>query len=147
MRIARPAVLLIAIGTISLSLAGCRIPSVTNRRADDSSRSAETTADGLPMPGLTKLSSTRTAAVGTLVWRSLEGGFFAVVDAQPGDVIAGDEPLVAVVLQPEGTSPADLEPLLGSYMQFTGVVSDGVNTRMAGTEIVAESYRILKRIP
>lgn len=100
--------------------------------------------DDLPPPALVELAGGRVRAIGVLTRVDLEGGFWAVVDAPAGAKLTGNEPVVAVILLPEaGLHGANLDALVGTYVQFEGTLSEGASIRMAGPEVMVESFKML----
>jgi hypothetical protein len=92
-------------------------------------------------PGLYELEEGRAEALGVLAFRELEGGFWAVVAAYPGQEVE-DAQNVAVIANPDDLD-VDLEVLAGSYVRAEGTPLDGASIRMAGPELEVD---ILERI-
>lgn len=83
-------------------------------------------------PGLYDQADGTVLAIGTLAYRDLEGGFWAVLD---GTKPAGDaNEIVAVIANGEAFS-AELEALEGRTADVTGRRLEGASIRMAGPEI------------
>lgn len=97
-----------------------------------------------PDPALERIEGSKGRAVGTLAYRDLEGGFFAVVDAPPGSTTFADAPVLAVVVRDGETHGDDLAALVGAYVEVSGTLSDKPTVRMSGPELNAESFRILQ---
>lgn len=91
----------------------------------------------LAPPGLYDLEGGRTQALGVLVYRDIEGGFWAVVDAVPPD--SGDEATVIAVLVGAEELGVDLKALEGALVVADGKLADGASSRMAGPELVVDS--------
>ncbi len=142
----RPAVLLATLFTL-LVAAGCA--PVTDQRPSLPSATDTETAPANDMPsvppaGLERRTDDTARAAGVLVYKDLEGGFYALVDAPPGDYIDGSEPIVVVLADTSGASGADFASLAGSYVEVDGTIpKDQMTTRMAGPEMTVESFRIL----
>lgn len=83
-------------------------------------------------PGLYDLLDGSVQAVGTLEWRDLEGGFWAVIG---GTEATGDVGKVVAVLANGAEFQSELEPLKGLAVFVDGTRNDGASTRMAGPEI------------
>lgn len=101
---------------------------------------ADTEEDAAPVGsfdvGLNTLDDGRSRAVGVLGYVELEGGFWALYDTDPGEV-PEDAPVVAVVAN-MGELDVSACTLKGKLVAADGVMSDGVSTRMAGPEIIAD---------
>ncbi len=97
-----------------------------------------------PPPALTRHDEQGDAtAVGTLVYRRDQGGFFAVTDLVSGRAPSTDARLLAVLVQPDGSRAApDLVPLVGAYCSFRGTLRMETSTS-APPELVVESYRVI----
>ncbi|MDP2182562.1 MAG: hypothetical protein Q8K99_08335 [Actinomycetota bacterium] len=144
------AVVVMALG---IALAGCGSGSVQPGEtppAESTTTPEQPPGHGtgyLAPPALVELPGGRVRAIGTLARVDLEGGFWAVVDATPGTDLKGDEPVIAVVLLPEedGMHGADMSALAGTYMQFDGTLVEGASIRMAGPEIMVDSFKMLEK--
>jgi hypothetical protein len=90
----------------------------------------------LAPPGLYELEGGRTQALGVLAQRDLEGGFWAVVSAYPGET-ADEAEVVAVIANAEQLD-VDLGALEGSFVKAEGQLLDGASIRMAGPELEAD---------
>lgn len=156
-RLALAALVLATLVLGALVLGGCASRSAENggTTPGETTTSVEPTStpggsgdstSGLPPAGLVELSGGRVRVTGVLARIDLEGGFWAVVDAPAGIELSGEEPIVAVVLLPEsGMHGADLNALAGTYMQFDGTLVEGASIRMAGPEVMVESFTMLER--
>lgn len=92
-----------------------------------------------PAPGVYKGNDGAATVVGVLVYRDLEGGFWAIADtADPSE--AETAPSLAVVL-PDDTSQVAgeyLANLSGKYVSARGLLDDGPNIYMAGPMLLIE---------
>jgi hypothetical protein len=87
-------------------------------------------------PGLYDLGDGTLRAVGTVEYRDLEGGFWAVV----GEAEAGsDAGKVVAVISNGAACAAQLKELQGLSVIVDGTGLDDASTRMAGPEITATS--------
>jgi len=90
-------------------------------------------------PGTYDADGGQTEVVGTLVYRDLEGGFWAVADAASA-TDAEAAPNLAVVLTEDADLSANLEALSGKYVSVVGTIDDGgVSIYMAGPLLYATS--------
>ncbi len=130
------AVLLVVASLLVPALAGCG----ASEPAETSTSTTEQESLGMfAPPGLYDLGAGRTQAFGVLVHRDLEGGFWAVVDAQLGE--PNDEaPVIAVLVGAEDLG-VDLVALEGGFVLAEGTLSEGPSTRMAGPELVVDSVK------
>ncbi|GAB4285425.1 MAG: hypothetical protein Kow0067_08230 [Coriobacteriia bacterium] len=130
-----------AIGLVVLLLLGLSVGCASSGGTDgesDAGGSPDDDAPAVPFvaPGLAE-DADGAVAYGTLVYRDLEGGFWAVADGLPEEV---DEttPLVVVI-----ANPGDLDDsfcaMKNDYVRVTGEMAEGVSIRMAGPEIEADS--------
>lgn len=95
-------------------------------------------------PGLYELEDGTAQAVGTLEWRDLEGGFWAVTGGTEAEGNVGET--VAVIAN--GSEFTDeLEPLAGKQVIVVGKTLDGASIRMAGPEIEMESVEEISDTP
>lgn len=124
-----------------LGIAGCAASEVPPAGAPDS----EGPAAGLRLaPGLYELEDGSAQAVGTLEWRDLEGGFWAVVGGTEAEGNVGET--VAVIANGSDFSE-QLEPLADKQVLVVGKVLDGASIRMAGPEIEMESVEEMSDAP
>lgn len=87
-------------------------------------------------PGLYDIDGGKVQALGTLEWKDLEGGFWAIVGGTESEGNLGT--VVAVIAN--GPDFADqLEGLEGRTVIATGTRLDGASIRMAGPEIEIDS--------
>jgi len=99
---------------------------------------------GLTAPSLTKVGKTGATAVGTVVYRRDQGGFFGIADLVPGDEPDPSASIIAILVQSDGgREGADLGPLVGAYCAFTGTLREEAATSTPAPELIVESYRIL----
>ncbi len=129
-------VALLVLGVLALTLVGC---AATAEPVPDQS---VTPPSGEPMtgtrlaPGLYDLDDGTVQAVGTLEYRDLEGGFWAVIGGTEADGNVGA--VVAVVNNPADFE-AQLKALDGKTVLVSGTRFDGASIRMAGPEIVVSA--------
>jgi hypothetical protein len=135
-----------ALGFVALALAvsGLLAPALAGCGSSEPSEATTSTTlpDSLGMfapPGLYDLEGGRTQAFGVLVYRDLEGGFWAVVDAQLGE--PNDEaPVIAVLVGAEELG-VDLAALDGGFVLAEGTLSDGVSAQMAEPELLVDTVK------
>ena len=87
-------------------------------------------------PGLFDLEDGTTQAVGTVEYRDLEGGFWAVIG---GTEAEGDVGKVVAVIANGDDYAQQLKELEGLSVIVMGTRLEGASTRMAGPEITATS--------
>lgn len=87
-------------------------------------------------PGLYDLEDGTVQAVGTVEYRDLEGGFWAVIG---GSEAEGDAGNVVAVIANGGDYATQLKGLEGLSVIVKGTRVEGASTRMAGPEIKATS--------
>ncbi len=124
---ARMPLVLVLILVIALALTACakspEKPDVVTPPADNGAAGGTRIANGLY-----DIEGGKVQAVGTLEWRDLEGGFWAITGSPEGDGV------VAVIAN--GADFADqLEGLKGRTVVATGKRLDGASIRQAGPEI------------
>jgi len=83
-------------------------------------------------PGLYDLEDGTVNAVGTLEWKDLEGGFWAVIGGTEG---SGDVGKVVAVLANAGKDDPAYTSIAGKQVFVTGKRLEGASVRMAGPEI------------
>lgn len=140
MRIRRPRTrhMLAAAGVILAALlAACAAPPAAPPSAPTPPAPAPRPGGTVIRPGLYDLGNGRKRAVGYLVHRTIEGGFWAVTQTAPGQA-ATSTTNVAVLVGAEGLG-VDLKALDGRYVAAEGTALNGVSTRMAGPEIGVRS--------
>lgn len=126
------------IATLPAALAGCGAGASDEPPAP----SASSTPGGAPAggtkiaPGLYDLDNGMVQAVGTVEYRDLEGGFWALI----GDTEAEDDVGKVVAVIANGDDYAQqFKELEGLSVIVTGTRLEGASTRMAGPEIQATS--------
>lgn len=125
---------------VALAVAGCGASQTTTTAPPDP---GPATGSRLA-PGLYDLADGTAEAVGTLQWRDLEGGFWAVIG---GTEATGDVgTTVAVIVNAAKDDPAYV-PLAGSTVRVVGERVSGASVRMAGPEIRATSISALSDTP
>lgn len=82
-------------------------------------------------PGLYDLEDGTAQAVGTLEYRDLEGGFWAIIGGTEGEGNVGE---VVAVIANGADFEDELKPLEGKSVFATGKRLDGASVRMAGPE-------------
>ncbi len=87
-------------------------------------------------PGLYPLPDGTVQAIGTLEYRDLEGGFWAVIDRSAA---AGAEGTVVAVIANADEFPAETGSLEGLGVIVAGTQLQGASIRMAGPEVEASS--------
>ena len=137
-RIVALLVLAAVIATLPAALAGCAAGATGEPPAPAaSSTPGGGPADGTKMaPGLYDLEDGTAQAVGTVEYRDLEGGFWAVIG---GTEAEGDVGKVVAVIANGGDFAQQLKELEGLSAIVTGTRLEGASTRMAGPEIAATS--------
>lgn len=95
-------------------------------------------------PGLYDLEDGTAEALGTLEYRDLEGGFWAIVGGTESEGNLGE--VVAVVVNPDEFAD-QLEALKGKTVLVTGTRSEGASVRMAGPEIVITAIEEINDTP
>lgn len=83
-------------------------------------------------------------ALGTLEWRDLEGGFWAITGA-PG--ATGDADKVIAVIANAAQDDVAYVKLAGTTVQITGTRLEGVSVRNAGPEVTATSITEITDTP
>lgn len=118
---------------LAVSLAGCASTPEPEPAVEPEPAPASGDAAGLRLaPGLYDQDDGTVMAIGTLEYRDLEGGFWAIVDYTAA---AGEAGTVAAVIA-NGPEFADqLEPLEGAQVTVLGTRLEGASIRMAGPEI------------
>lgn len=131
----RFAVAIMLIATITV--AGC------SPKRDDSPTSSQSEST-VSSPGMHSGENGRSIAVGLLAYNN-PGGFYAVIEGRPGEAIPDPPKVVAIIVQPNGTTASsDLAELVGAYVEFTGAVVEDNDERVSAPRLAAESYRILE---
>lgn len=86
-------------------------------------------------PGLYDTAEGGVRAVGTLEYRDVEGGFWAVVGSATGQ--PDPEPVIAVIVNSDRLA-VPIEALSGQVVVVTGRRVEGASIRMSGPEIEAD---------
>jgi len=135
-RIASLLVLGVVIAALSAALTGCGADATDETPAPPaSSGPGGAPAGGTKMaPGLYDLEDGTAQAVGTVEYRDLEGGFWAVIG---GTEAEGDVGKVVAVIVNGDDYAAQFKELEGLSVIVTGTRLEGASTRMAGPEITA----------
>jgi hypothetical protein len=120
---------------IALALTACA------KSAPEPDDTATPPADGAAAgsrlaPGLYDMDGGTVQALGTLEYRDLEGGFWAIIGGTEGD---GNLGTVVAVIANGADFADDLEALEGRTVMATGKRLDGASIRMAGPEIEIDS--------
>lgn len=133
----------IAVVVSCVLLAGCARHAGTTGQGASPVRSRETSA-GIPFPSLTRLGVKQAQAVGMVVFRREQHGYFALADIVPGEAPDPSAKLISILVQPDGSRRGnDLVPLVGAYCAFSGKLRDQSPTSSPTPELIVESYRIL----
>jgi len=133
---ARIPLLLALVLVMALALTACAAttpeePDVVTPPADGGAASGTRLA-----PGLNDIDGGKVQAVGTLEWKDLEGGFWAIIGGTESEGNLGT--VVAVIANGDDFAD-DLEGLEGRTVMATGTRLDGASIRMAGPEIEIDS--------
>ena len=135
-RIASFLVLGVVIATLPVAVTGCGADGADEPPAP----SASSTPDGALVggtkmaPGLYDLEDGTILAVGTVEYRDLEGGFWAVIGGTESE---GDVGKVVAVVANGDEFAQQFKELDGLSAIVKGTRLDGASTRMAGPEITA----------
>ena len=137
-RIASLLVLAAVIATLPAALASCGAGATDEPPAPSaSSAPGGAPAGGTKMaPGLYDLEDGTVQAVGTVEYRDLEGGFWAVIG---GTEAEGDVGKVVAVIANGDDYTQQFKELEGLSVIVKGARLEGASTRMAGPEITATS--------
>lgn len=127
---------------MAVALSGCS-------SAGDSGQAetSRTDASRSSSPGLVILQDSEAEAVGTVVYRRDQGGFFAVTDILPGREGTGRQPRLLAVLVHENGQPRvdDLAPLVGSYCRLVGSIVETDTSTFTAPMLAFDTYHILDR--
>lgn len=137
----RSVLLMIAL-TMAFALGGCSGAGVSDRAEPQ-----PPVASRASSPGLVILKDSEAEAVGTVVYRRDQGGFFAVTDIPPGGEGAGSKPRLLAVLVHEDGQPRveDLAPLVGSYCRLMGSIVETDASTFTAPMLAFDTYHILDR--
>ncbi len=94
--------------------------------------------------GFYELADGTSQAIGTLEYRDLEGGFWAVVG---GTAAEGNEGTVLAVIANADTFLDELKALDGTTVSVTGTVLEGASIHQAGPEIEATAIEAVNDTP
>lgn len=132
---------ILAATALILATAGCgsRKPEPSATQSSPSTGAVEGTLT--PRPGLTDAGNGSKRAVGILVHRDIEGGFWAIVDATSAEQ-AKEATVVVVLVAPNHMIARGLE---GHYVEAVGDLRTGVSIRMAGPELKATTLGPVRR--
>jgi len=126
------------IATVPAALAGCGAGAQDVTPAPSASSASGGSAAGSTKmaPGLLDLEDGTVQAVGTVEYRDLEDGFWAVIG---GTEAEGDVGKVVAVIANGDDYARQLKELEGLSVIVMGTRLEGASTRMAGPEITATS--------
>jgi len=145
-RIAALLVFAAVIATLPAALGGCGAAATDEPPVP----SASSTPGGAPTggmkiaPGLYDLDDGTAQAVGTVEYRDLEGGFWAVIG---GTKTEGDVGKIVAVIANGDDCAQQFKELEGLSVIVTGAKLEGASTRMAGPEIEATSVVAASDVP
>lgn len=94
----------------------------------------------VPRPHLETQADGAALAYGWVIRMDLEGGFWALTDADPSMHGIGT---TVVVLLPGKTAEKDIAALADRYVRATGKAVEGVSIRMAGPEMTVDAIEEL----
>lgn len=132
---------LILVLALGAALAGC---AATAEPEPDVGAPGDPAAGLRLAPGIYDLEDGTVQVIGTLEYRDLEGGFYAVVGGTESEGNLGET--VAVVNNADEFA-AELEALEGKTVSITGTRFDGASIRMAGPEVVVETIEEISDTP
>lgn len=129
--------LAVLMSVLALSLVACGGPEPVPPAPDQGSEApADGGAAGLRLaPGLYDLEGGKVQALGTLEYRDIEGGLWAIIDTTAA---AGAQGVVAAVIANADAIESELKALEGKSVIATGTRLEGASIRMAGPEIEVE---------
>lgn len=131
--------------TLAFALVGCATSPETEPGTGSTPPADGGAASGSRLaPGLYDLEDGTAQALGTLEYRDLEGGLWAIIGGTESEGNLGE--VVAVVANPDGFAD-QLEALKGKTVLVTGTRLDGVSVRMAGPEIVVSAIEEISDTP
>lgn len=133
---------------LALTLAGCaspaRTPATTGGSTPETLAPAGEAAGSRLAAGLYDQPDGTVIALGTLEWRDVEGGFWAVIGGSEANGDAGS--VVAVVANVKRDDPGYTK-LAGRTVQLTGTRVTGVSSRAAGPEVNVTAITELSDTP
>lgn len=126
---------------LAFALVGCASSPETTTPADQPAGSGD--AAGMRLAnGLYDLEDGTAQAIGTLAYKDLEGGFWAIVGAP------GAEPDAVIVVIANGADMAStLRPLEGKTVVATGTRAEGASIRNAGPEMNVDKIEEITDTP
>jgi len=131
--------------TLAFALVGCATPPGTEPGSGSTPPADGGAASGSRLaPGLYDLEDGTAQALGTLEYRDLEGGLWALVGGTEAEGNLGE--VVAVVANPDEFAD-QLQALKGKTVLVTGTRSDGASIRMAGPEIIVTAIEEISDTP
>jgi hypothetical protein len=95
-------------------------------------------------PGIYDLDDGTVQVIGTLEYRDLEGGLYAIAGGTEAD--GGPDAVIAVVNNADEFA-SELEALEGKTVSILGTRFDGASIRMAGPEVIVDSIEELSDTP
>lgn len=128
----------------SMLLTGC----VPDAVPQDAPAPLSVDASGVVEPGLVRWGPSDTEAVGTVVYRRDQGGFFALADIAPSGARAQqDAPrIIAVLVHPDGTPVTEgLGYLVGTYCRIIGTTVEASGTAFTAPLLSFDTYHVLRR--
>ncbi len=103
-------------------------------------------ASGTVTPGLIRRSASDAEAVGTVVYRRDQGGFFAVTNITTAATSPSDIRILAILVHEDGTlRREDLAPLVGVYCRFIGSVVQTESPTFTAPLLSFDTVHILSR--
>jgi hypothetical protein len=135
------AICLVAWLTALLVVSGCAAPPApTPSPGPTPAPSPGAPGTALPRPGLQTQADGTALAFGWVVRMDIEGGFWALTDADPTAGAAGG---TVVVLLPGKVAETSIAALAGKYVRATGTQGSDASIRMAGPEMTVDSIEEL----
>ena len=130
---------------LALALGGCSTPTPNESAPPAVAPGAGGDAAGTRLAaGLYDQADGSVMALGTLEWRDIEGGFWAVIG---GTESTGDAGTVIAVIQNVTQQDPEYAKLAGATVQVKGKRLDGASIRQAGPEIEATSITAISDTP
>lgn len=140
----RMAVVVLCVASV-LAATGCSPRGVSR---SESPVPASRDSASIPSPGLVRTSDQDAEAVGTLVYRRDQGGFFAVSDIVPDAEPSRNPRLLAILVNEDGTRRReDLAPLVGRYCRFIGSIVETEATTFTAPLLRFDTYHMLDSTP
>lgn len=138
----RIALIALAAALGALVLVGCAATDDPGVPVTDAPATDDPAAGLRLAPGLYDLKDGTVQALGTLEWQDLEGGFWALT----GSMESEGNGIIAV-LNNGAELDAELRPLEGKTVMVTGTRFEGASIRMAGPEVIVESFEEISDTP